>query len=56
MLPLPVVAGHTVLPASLHVEGGEVEAELLAWLLEQVVGHLLRHGVVQGLGNLNKKL
>ena len=48
----PAVARHSVLPAPRHVDGGQVHPELLARLLEQVVGHLLGHGVVQPLGHL----
>ena len=48
----PVVGGHAVLPAALDVEGGQVEAEVLARLLEQVVLHLGGHRVVQRLRNL----
>ena len=47
-----VVGRHAVLTTALDVEGGQVEAVLLAGLLEQVVGHLLGHRVVEGLGHL----
>ena len=52
MSDLLVVSGHSVLSAPLHVEGRQVQAEVLAGLLEEVVGHLLGDGVVQGLGHL----
>ena len=48
----PVVAGHPVLAAPVHVDGGQVHPELLPRLLEQVVGDLLGDGVVHGLGHL----
>ena len=48
----PVVGRHAVLPASLDVEGGQVEAEFLAGLLEEVVLHLGGHRVVERLGDL----
>ena len=48
----PVVARHPVLAAPVHVDGGQVHPELLARLLEQVVGDLLGDGVVHGLGHL----
>ena len=48
----PVVAGQAVLTTALHVEGSQIETELLAGLLEEVVGDLLGDGVVVGLGNL----
>ena len=48
----PVVARHPVLAAPVHVDGGQVHPELLAGLLEQVVGDLLGDGVVHGLGHL----
>ena len=51
----PVVGGHAVLPAPLDVEGGQVEAELLARLLEEVVLHLGGHRVVERLGDLCHK-
>ena len=41
-----------MLAAPLDVERRQVEPELLARLLEQVVGHLLGDGVVQRLGHL----
>jgi hypothetical protein len=48
----PVVARKAVLAATLHVEGGEVKAKVLARLLEKVVGDFLGDGVVVGLSNL----
>ena len=41
-----------MLTASLDIEGHEVQTEAVPRLLEQVVGHLARHGVVRGLGHL----
>ena len=41
-----------MLPSSLDVERGKVEAKVHAGLLEQVVGHLAGHRVVHGLGHL----
>ena len=38
--------------SDLNVQGGQVQAEVFARLLEQPVGHLLAHGGVQGLGHL----
>ena len=44
-----------MLTASLDVQGDQVEAELLARLLEEVVLHLGGHRVVERLGNLFHK-
>ena len=49
---LLVVSGHSVLSTTLHVQSRQVQAEVLAGLLEEMVGHLLGDGVVQGLGHL----
>lgn len=48
----PVVGRHAVLPAPLQVERGQVEAEVLAGLLEQVVRHFSAQGLVVGLRHL----
>ena len=39
---LPVVGGNAVLPSPLHVDGGQVHAEALPRLGEQVVRDLLQ--------------
>ena len=49
---LLVVSGHSVLSTTLHVQSRKVQTEVLAGLLEEMVGHLLGDGVVQSLGHL----
>ena len=49
---LLVVSGHSVLSATLHVQSCKVQSEVLAWLLEEMVGDLLSDGVVEGLSHL----
>ena len=49
---LLVVSGHSVFSSTLHIESCQVQTEVLAGLLEEVVGHLLGDGVVQSLGDL----
>ena len=47
-----VVGWDAVIAASLHVEGGQVQAPILVGVLEQVVRHLLGHGSVHSLRHL----
>ena len=47
-----VVGRNAVISAALHVECGQIESPVLARVLEQVVGHFLRHGSVHGLRDL----
>ena len=47
-----IVSGNTVLTTTLDVESSQIQTPGLARLLEQVVGDLLRHGVVQSLSHL----
>ena len=49
---LLVVSGHSVLSTTLHVQSRKVQTEVLAGLLEEMVGHLLGDRVVQSLGHL----
>merc|ERR550532_3394243 len=49
----PLVVGrYSMLSSSLDVQRGQIQSPFLARLLEQMVGHFLRHGVVQSLCHL----
>ena len=47
-----VVAGNAVVATALHVERRQIRAPVVLLLLEQVVGQLLGHGLVDGLRHL----
>lgn len=41
-----------MIAASLHVQRGQIESPVFARILEQVIGHFLRHGSIHGLRHL----